>query len=218
MNNLNNLNKRKEVITSILDIYTNLSLKQVEELITATNNIDGVSFVSVNGYSSDKSNNTEISNQVVNIGASYKNMLTKDSDIYANFDISKVDVDKFNYATIDTKDLTLDEYKKAVKEALPIALEELNRPKKKKDTSNDIWLNKALVFNINTMRLGVFGQGINKVVKKQGTFKVVKSAPKTIAKRLIERQAKGKAQKLRRFAIDNLVGSVKVSGEVVEIG
>ena len=218
MNNLNNLNKRKEVITSILDIYTNLSLKQVEELITATNNINGVSFVSVNGYSSDKSNNTEVSNQVVNIGASYKNMLTKDSDIYTNFDISKVDVDKFNYNTINTKNLTLDEYKKAVKEALPIALEELSQPKKKKDTSNDIWLNKALVFNINTMRLGVFGQGINKVVKKQGTFKVVKSAPKTVAKRLIESQAKGKAQKLRRFAIDNLVGNVKVSGETVEIG
>jgi len=103
MNNLNNLNKRKEVITSILDIYTNLSLKQVEELITATNNINGVSFVSVNGYSSDKSNNTEVSNQVVNIGASYKNMLTKDSDIYTNFDISKVDVDKFNYNTITQK-------------------------------------------------------------------------------------------------------------------
>jgi len=215
---MENLSNKQEVILAILNTYTNLSVEQVENLIKATNGIGGVSFVSVNGYSSDKSSNTEVANQVVNIGASYGNMLTKDSDIYANFDVASVDVDKFNYETIDTGKLTLEQFKQAVKEALPTALEELNQPKAKKDTSNDVWLNKALVFNFNTMRLGIFGQSVNKVVETKGSFKVVKSAPKTIAKRLIEKQAKGKAQTLRRFALDNLIGSVKVSGEVVEIG
>ena len=212
------LNQKQSVILTILNAYTNLTIAQVEELIKATNGVSGVSFVSVKGYSSDKSNGTETANQLVNIGASYNNMLTKDSDIYANFDIASVDVDKFNYNTIDTNGLTLEQFKQAVKEALPKALEELNQPKAKKDTSNDIWLNKALVFNLNTLRLSIFGQSVNKVVTEEGTYKVVKSAPKTIAKRLIEKQAKGKAQTLRRFTLDNLVGSVKVSGEEVLIG
>jgi hypothetical protein len=212
------MNNKQTAVLAILNAYGNLNLKQVELLISATNEIGGVSFVSVNGYSSDKSSNTEVANQLINVGASYGNMLTKDSDIYANFDLSKVEVDKFNYETIDTNGLTLEQFKQAVKEALPTALEELNQPKAKKDTSNDIWLNKALVFNFNTMRLGIFGQSVNKVVETKGSFKVVKSAPKTIAKRLIEKQAKGKAQTLRRFAIDNLVGSIKLVGQELEIG
>ena len=74
---MENLSNKQEVILAILNTYTNLSVEQVENLIKATNGIGGVSFVSVNGYSSDKSNNTEVANQLVNIGASYKNMVTK---------------------------------------------------------------------------------------------------------------------------------------------
>jgi hypothetical protein len=213
----NSANNRQAAIMAIAANYQGVSVKQIEALIEATNGINGVSFVSLKGYSSDKSGNTEVADQLVNIGASYANMLTKDVNIYANFDLSKVDVNKFNYETIDTGKLTLEQFKQAVKEALPIALSELNQPKAKKDTSADIWLNKALVFNLNTMRLSVFGQSINKVVETKGTFKVVKSAPKTVAKRLIEKQARGKAQMLRRFTIDNFNGSIKASGETIEI-
>ena len=67
------------------------------------------------------------------------------------------------------------------------------------------------------MRLSIFGQSVNKTVTEVGDFKVVKSAPKTVAKRLIEKQAKGKAQSLRRFTIDNFNGSIKVQGETIEI-
>ena len=211
-----NLNNKKELILEVLNSYENLTIEQLESLINNTN-LNGVSFVSVKGYSSEKSNNTEVANQVINIGASYKNMLKKDTNIYANFDLSSVDVDAFNYDTINTNGLTLNEYKKAVKDSLEIALNELSQPKKKK-VSNDIYFNNALAFNTNTRKLSLLGQTINKTIEKKGTFKVVKSAPKTIAKKLIERKAKGKTQTLRRFAIDNLAGSVKVSGETIEIG
>lgn len=214
---MTNQSKKQEAILAIMSVFTNVSIAQVESLINATNNVGGVSFVSLKGYSSDKSNNSEVANQLINIGASYNNMLNKDSDIYANFDIANVNVDSFNYETIDTAKLTLDEYKNEVKKALAIALDELKAPKQSKDTSADIWLNKALVFNLNTMRLSIFGQSVNKVVTEVGEYKVVKSAPKTIAKKLIERQAKGKAQTLRRFAIDNFNGNIKVSGETILI-
>jgi hypothetical protein len=215
---MENLNNKQKAILAIIGIYTNVSPEQVEDLILLTNGVNGVSFVSLKGYSSDKSNNTEVANQLINIGASYANMLKKDDNIYANFDINTVDVNAFDYSSIDTGKLTLEAFKLAVKEQLPIALAELNAPKEKRDTSNDIWLNKALVFNFNTMRLSIFGQSISKSVETKGEFKVVKSAPKTIAKKLIEKQAKGKTQMLRRFAIDNFNGAVTMQGDTIEVG
>jgi hypothetical protein len=206
----------QNTIISILSVYNQLNERQINKLIEATDKISGVSFVSINGYSSDKSNNTELANQLINIGASYQNMIKKDSNIYANFDINTVDVEKFNYSTIDTAKLTLEQFKQAVKENLPIALNELNQPKAKKET-NDIWLNKALVYNTTTMRLSIFGQSINKVVETKGEFKIVKSSPKTIAKRLIEKQAKGRSATLRRFALDNLINTINIDGDKLEI-
>jgi hypothetical protein len=209
---------RQSAILAILNAYGNLDITQIELLIKATNEIGGVSAVSIKGYSSDLSQNSEIANQLINVGANYENMLTKDSNIYANFDVDSVDVDKFDYSTIDTAKLTLDEFKQAVKGQLSIALNELQAPKKTNDTSADIWLNKALVFNLNTMRLSIRGMQMSKSVEVKGTFKVVKSAPKTIAKKLIEKQAKGRSATLRRFAIDNLIGSIKLVGTELEIG
>lgn len=206
----------KNTITSILSVYNNLNEKQVNKLIEATNQISGVSLISINGYSSDKSNNTEIANQLINIGASYQNMIKKDSNIFANVDLSLIDVDKFNYTSIDTAKLTLEQFKQAVKENLPIALTELQAPKKSKET-NDIYLNKALVYNLNTMRLSVIGQQINKVVETKGEFKIVKSSPKTIAKKLIEKQVKSRTATLRRFALDNLINSISINGDKLEI-
>jgi hypothetical protein len=215
--NTQNTNREKAVL-AILNAYGNLNLKQVELLISATNEIGGVSAVSIKGYSSDISQNSEVANQLINVGASYQNMLAKDENIYANFDIESVDVERFDYATIDMGKLTLEQFKAEVKNQLSVALVELNQPKKSNDTSADIWLNKALVFNLNTMRLSIRGMQLNKSVEVKGTFKVVKSAPKTIAKRLIEKQAKGRSATLRRFAIDNLVGAIKLVGQELEIG
>lgn len=217
MKNQNQIN-RQEAILAILNAFDNkVTSEQINKLIQTTNEIGGVSFVSLKGYSSDKSGNTEVADQLVNIGASYSNMIKKDDDIYGNFDLSKVDVNKFNYDTIDTAKLSLDEFKNEVTKMLPIALEELKQPKKKKDTSNDIWLNKALVFNLNTLSLSIFGQSVNKTVKTDGTYKVVKSSPKTVAKRLIEKQATSRTASLRRFKIENFTGDIKVSGETIEL-
>ena len=212
------MDNKQSAILSILNAYGNLNLKQVELLISATNEIGGVSAVSIKGYSSDVSQNSEVANQLINVGASYQNMLAKDDNIYANFDVANVDINSFNYETIDTAKLTLEQFKAEVKNQLPIALAELNAPKKSIDTSADIWLNKALVFNLNTMRLSIRGMQMHKAVEVKGTFKVVKSAPKTIAKKLIEKQAKGRSATLRRFAIDNLVGGINLVGQELVIG
>jgi hypothetical protein len=204
-----------ENLKMISEIYANVNIEQLEKLIELTTQ-KKCQFIAINGYNSDISNNSEVANQIINLGASYGKMTEKDEDIYKNFDISKVDVEKFNYNTIDTAKLTLSEFKNAVKENLSIALAELNEPKKTRIT-NDIYLNNVIVFNTNTQRLSIVGQTISKDVKIEGDFKVVKSSPKTIAKKLIEKTAKGKTQMLRRFALDNIISNIKVKGETIEI-
>lgn len=211
--------KLNDVILKVVETYQKLDREKVQKLIEQTNEIGGCSFISINGYSSDKSQNTEVAFQLINIGANYQNMVEKDKIIFEKLTEKNVknaiDVNKFNYNEIDKNGLTLKQYKSAVKKALPEALEELKAPKATKDTSSDIWFNKALVFNLNTMRLSIFGQTVNKVVEVKGEFKPVKSAPKTIAKRLIQSQSKGKAQTLRRFALDNLIGNIAINKDTL---
>jgi hypothetical protein len=203
---------KNQLKQAILSIYTQLNNVSLDKLIESTDEIGGVSFVNIKKYQSDISNNVEVADQLINVGASYKNMLDKDLDIYANFDVNSVDVNKFDYRYINTDKLTLDEYKNEVKNCLPIALEQLQQGKtRKNDMSADIWLNRVLCFNLNTMRMSIKGQSINKTIEVKGDFKVVKSKPLTIAKKLIEKQAKGKTQSLRRFALDNLIGSIVVN-------
>ena len=60
------------------------------------------------------------------------------------------------------------------------------------------------------------GQSVTKTVTEKGEFKIVKSAPKTIAKRLIEFAAKPKTSEIRRFTIENLE-AVNLFGDTIEI-
>jgi hypothetical protein len=208
---------KQTILSVLLASYPNLRENDVNTLIDKTNEIGGCSFVKINGYNSDVSKNSEIADQLINVGASYANMKNKDRDIYENFDVSKIDVNKFDYSTIDTGKLTLDEFKESVKNSLSDALAELQAGPQKKRESNDIWLNKVMCFNTNTLRLSIMGQTIKKDIYIEGEFKKVKSAPKTIAKKLIQKVANGRAASLRRFTLDNLLSSVKVSGDTIEI-
>lgn len=211
------LNQKEQAIVAILANYGNLNMDAVTKLIEATNGVSGVSFVSIKGYSSDKSENTELANHVINIGASYQNMLNKDAVTLDNINLDNIDVNNYNYDTVDTANLSLDAYKQAVKDMLPTALAEMQAPKAKKDTSADIWLNKALVFNLNTLRLSIFGQSMTKETVIKGDLKKVKSAPKTIAKKLIEKACKSRTAAIRRFTLDNTLANINLKGETVEM-
>lgn len=203
----------------ILGAYPTLSLLQLRTLIAVTSQVEGVSFVSIKNYSSDISGNTESANHIINVGASYANMIKKDTNLYANFDLNCIDVTKFNYNTIEYSAFgSLENFQKEVKNALPIALMELQAPKQHKDMSAYIRLNAMLSFNTNTRNLLINGMEIGeKKVVEEGTFKVVKSAPKTIAKKIIEKVANSRTSTLRTFKLDNMA-AFKVVGNTIEIG
>ena len=107
-------------------------------------------------------------------------------------------------------------YKNEVRNCLNNALYEINNPKKIERVNNDEYLNDMLVFNWNTERLSIIGQGVKKETIVEGEYKKVKSAPLTIAKKLIKKQSNLRVDKYKRFAIDNL-NIVNLQGETLEI-
>lgn len=207
--------EKQAIVNEILKFYSNLNEETLKKLIELTDE-QKIGYVSIKGYSSELSKGTEIANQLINVGMNYKNAIEKDKVTFDNVDLSTIDVNKFDYKYINTDGLTIDEYKQKVTECLPQALEELKGDKRKRK-SNDVYLNKILVFNTNTLKLSVIGKTENKVIETKGDFKVVKSKPLTVAKKLIEKQVNGKTQAMRRFAIDNFVGCIKLKGETIEI-
>lgn len=205
-----------ELIAKIVSVY-GCSEAVVYELIEITNEMKrGARIASVLNYCSDKAEHTEIADHSIIIGFDYGNMKSEDKEKLRNFDITTVDVNRWNYESIDTKGLSIEDYKTQVREALAEALYEMNNPKENTRVNNDEWLNGVLVFNWNTERLAIVGQGIKKSVLIEGEYKKVKSAPKTIAKNLIKKQANLRGDKYKRLAIDNLT-TVRLQGEELQI-
>jgi hypothetical protein len=223
---MNNQQNATLIIARIVSHVSGASVETVQELIEKTNEISGCKLVSLRGYSSDATNNTEVANHVVNVGAVYENMKVKDSELLPLVETALIDVDTFNYAHINLNGNTLDTYKALVRAELPNALHEMiiaaNTPATPR-ANNDVWLNRVLVFNNNTNSLSVFGQSINKVVEIVGEEKLTKKAAKTVAKEMIKKEVERIMQNkglptalLRRFKISNL-NTIKINGDTLEI-
>ena len=160
---------------------------------------------------------SETASHQINVAASYENMLKKDAVSFNNFDIKTVDVTDFNYLTLDLNGLTIEEFQAAVTVNLKDALVALQAPKKAINTDATIGFNKVLFFNTNTNNLSIKGQSVNKTVSVQGEFKIVKSAPLTIAKRLIEKTINSRTASLRTFNLPNITSRISINGIKLEI-
>lgn len=232
MKNFNELSKGEQntILGTILEAYKGLTLNNLKILIKLTE-VNGCSFVNIKDYCSEKSGNTEVADALINVGASYANMLAKDVVKFETLDLNEIDVNKFDYRKLNVGEpfdfeaetqseeykTALESFKTAVVAALPVALMELQGAKKTIDTSADIALNKVLFFNMNTLNLAIKGQIVNKSVKVEGSFKIVKSAPKTIAKQLINNFVNSRAASLRRYNLSNIITRINVNGIQLDI-
>ena len=181
----------------------------------------GAKFAKIVGYSSDKSDHSEIADHLVVLNFSYANMRKDDKETLSKFNINSIDINKFNYDSIDLKGVDINDFKNEVRNNLSLALYEINNPKPKKkenddEVSNDEYLNDIVVFNWNTKRLSILGQEVKKETIVKGEYKKSASGAKTIAKKLIMKHADLRVDKYRRFAIDNL-NIVNLMGETLEI-
>jgi hypothetical protein len=196
-----------------------ISPEALEKLIRITNDMEsnGAKYARVNEYGSDVSDNTESASHTVVLNINYGNMVKQEREALDAFDISQANVDAYDYNRIDLDGKSVEEFKSEVRAKLEEALTALKGPKKQKDTSADVWLNPILVFNLNTVRLSLVGQGVRKDVVEQGEFHKPKSKPLTVAKDIIRYQAGCRTSKYRRYAIDNFNGNIRLQGETLEI-
>lgn len=197
------------------------SSETLSKLIEKTSQMEslGARFARLNGYGSDASDNSENASHTVVLNFNYGNMLEQERKALEEFDINDADVDAFDYGRIDLNGKTVEQFKSEVRASLGEALAALKGPKRAKDTSNDLWFNKVLVFNKETVRISLVGQTVRKDVVEQGEFHKPKSKALTVAKDIIRYQAGCRSSKFRRFALDNFLnGNISLQGETLEIG
>lgn len=156
-------------------------------------------FISVRNYRNEQN---ELSNYVINIGASYENAKLADTEKLKVADNFK-DIDFGKVAAFS------EEARIALLEA--ILNPSSNHSKGQIEAYETICPNVRM--HLETGRLFIYGFRISKEVLEKGTYKPVNSRPLTIAKDLIRETLK--ATKFRNFCIDKIT-EVRMKGNTLE--
>lgn len=169
---------------------------------------NGVSFVSIKKYCSDTSENSEVADVLINVGASYENMKAADLETLQNADAEKLVNENFGVELI--------------KQALAEKIQSIVKPSEARSNGQKeayIYLNKkgTLKYCKETKSVLISGTVVRKTVIVDGVFKEVKSRPLTLAKKHIDKVLDLKMAKIRYYKISNIIANVKVSGETIEI-
>jgi len=155
-------------------------------------------FVSVKNYCN---NQGEISNYVVNVGASYANAKEADRKFLS---------DPSNIAGLEFGSVA--QYAEQARIALLYAIEnESNQSRAQQGTYTQVFPN-VRVHN-ETGRVYVYGNRISKEVLVPVRYREVNSAPLTIAKNIIRKNLK--TNTFRQFCVDKLV-EIRMNGETLE--
>jgi len=219
---LQSLGLNEQIFLTVIANYNNISPAALIDLINATT-VKGCKFVNIKGYNSDKSDNTEIADMLMNIGISYGNMTNKDEITLNTYDIDTIatvlhdKVMQHNFSQYDLSKFT-DKVNphNEILSLLPAALIDMKQATLKAPRAdNNIKLTPVLWFNTTTKNLLLFGQVITKTTVVKGEFKKVASAPLTVAKNVIRETLK--KNDLRTLSLPNILGNVKLNGETLEL-
>ena len=170
---------------------------------------NGVSFVSIKGYCSDQSANTEVADILINVGSSYANMKEADLATLKAANASELANDNFGVALIQ--------------EAIDEKIKSILAPSKARSeaqTEAYVALNKKGTLKLckETRSIVIAGTVVRKTVIVEGAYKEVKSKPLTLAKKYLDKALNLKMAKLRNYKLSNIIQSVKVNGDTIEIG
>lgn len=169
---------------------------------------NGVSFVSIKGYCSDKSENSEIADVLINVGASYGNMKANDLETLQGANAKELANDNFGQALIE----------QAISEKITsIVKPNENRSKGQTEAYVNLNANGTIKFCKETRSVLISGVVIRKTVIKAGEYKEVKSRPLTLAKKYLDKALDLKLAKIRYYKLSNITASVKINGNTIEI-
>ena len=192
------------------------NLIAIIRMLLAIAGLKGAKFVSLKGYVSTESG--EIADYVINTNISVMEAKKKDLETLQNCNTETLKVIKRNTA----KDIALEIYSLAYAEMLESASKNVSvNPEDRTVASQaqtDAYehLTDGIKVCKSTDEVHIFGMIDQKNLIKSGTYKEVKSADKTLAKKAITKQLNLRAGKFRTFKVLN-VAEAKVSGEYFEV-
>lgn len=162
----------------------------------------GVGFVSIKGY---ENRYGEVSNNLINVGASYENMTKKDIEYLENLDVTKIGTD----IDSDIDSVTLEKARTELINSLIKPNKNRSNGQKNAYTS----ITSGLKVHNETGDVYVWGYRVNKTVIKAGEYPKINSRPKTIAKNIIRKGMK--TAKFTQYKVSN-IEKMKLNGETLE--
>lgn len=156
----------------------------------------GVSFVSIKGYTNSYG---EVSNNLVNVGASLTNAKKKDVETLQNLDVTKLGGDS----------ILLE------KARVELINSFLNPNENRSQGQIDAYtvVAKGIKVHNTSGKIYIYGLRTNKTIIEAGVYPTVKSKPLTIAKNELRKDLK--SNKFTQYALEN-IASVKLNGETLE--
>ena len=156
----------------------------------------GVSFVSIKGYTNSYG---EVSNNLVNVGASLTNAKAKDVETLQNLDVT----------TLGGDSILLE------KARVELINSFINPNENRSQGQIDAYtiVAKGIKVHNTTGKIYIFGLRTNKTVIEQGVYPTVNSKPLTLAKNQLRKDLK--SNKFTQYALENIT-SVKLNGETLE--
>ncbi len=182
---------------------------KITALTSLIENFDfsGVSFISIKGYYSDSSG--EVSDVLINVGASYKNMKTKDLETLQGADAL--------FLETQTAEFDVDLLTEAIEAKIKsIVSPNKNRSQGQKNAYINLNERGTLKYCKNTKSVLIQGTVIRKTVLVKGEYKAVKSRL-ALAKKHIDKVLDLRCAKMRYYKLSNIAKQVRVSGNTIEI-
>jgi hypothetical protein len=179
-------------------------------------NLVGAKFIAINGYESKETK--EIANYVILTNIKVNNAKQKDLETLQNCGSETLKVIKRNTA----KNIALDIYSLAYSEMLESANKNLNSDFSQRSNQSQAQtvayehITDAIKVCKTTDEVHIFGMIDQKKVIVEGTYKVVNSSDKTLAKKAITKQLNLRAGKFRTFVLTG-ASEVKMEGETLTI-
>jgi len=161
---------------------------------------NGVSFIAINGY---LNSSNEISNNLLNIGASYQNAKNKDIETLQNCDITKLNF------SVDMPTVLI------AKTELINSLIKPDQNRSDGQINAYTHICTGLKVHNDSGKLYVWGFRENKTVITKGEYKTVNKQKKTIAKDELKKQLNLRTDKFKQFILSN-ISTMKLNKETLE--
>lgn len=191
-----------ENLNVTIQIIVSPKAQRVIDLLkgVVSNSPTGVGFVSIRSYTNSSN---EISNNKVNIGASYENAVKKDIEFLKNLDITTIENRKSDLVTLEKARISLIEAFISPNE---------NRSNGQKDAYTHIC--KGLKVHNETAKVYIYGLRTEKTVLVKGEYKPKNSKVETIAKDELRKLLK--TGKFTQYVVSE-IESLKGNGEEIEL-